>query len=106
MRINYNTYRGFLGNQFLKAGYKPQWVESGDYWIANGWHINLNDESRKLISESLSGGVGENNTIAMNTLKWTTSKVGRDLGILSDREESASLFLLIQRPEKEIVVIV
>lgn len=84
----------FLGNQFLKAGYKPQWVESGDYWIANGWYINLNDESRKLISESLSGGVGENNTIAMNTLKWTTSKVGRDLGILSDREESASLFFI------------
>ena len=84
----------FLGNQFLKAGYKPQWVESGGYWIANGWYINLNDESRKLISESLSGGVGENNTIAMNTLKWTTSKVGRDLGILSDREESASLFFI------------
>ena len=84
----------FLGNQFLKAGYKPQWVESGDYWIANGWYINLNDESRKLISESLSGGVGDNNTIAMNTLKWTTSKVGRDLGILSDREESASLFFI------------
>ena len=82
----------YQGNQFLKAGYKPQWVESGGYWIANGWYINLNDESRKLISESLSGGVGENNTIAMNTLKWTTSKVGRDLGILSDREESASLF--------------
>ena len=84
----------FLGNQFLKAGYKPQWVESGDYWIANGWYINLNDESRKLISESLSGGVRDNNTIAMNTLKWTTSKVGRDLGILSDREESASLFFI------------
>lgn len=84
----------YQGNQFLKAGYKPQWVESGGYWIANGWYINLNDESRKLISESLSGGVGENNTIAMNTLKWTTSKVGRDLGILSDREESASLFFI------------
>lgn len=84
----------YQGNQFLKAGYKPQWVESDGYWIANGWYINLNDESRKLISESLSGGVGENNTIAMNTLKWTTSKVGRDLGILSDREESASLFFI------------
>ena len=84
----------YQGNQLLKAGYKPQWVESGGYWIANGWYINLNDESRKLISESLSGGVGENNTIAMNTLKWTTSKVGRDLGILSDREESASLFFI------------
>ena len=84
----------YQGNQFLKAGYKPQWVESGGYWIANGWYINLNDESRKLISESLSGGVGENNTIAMNTLKWTTSKVGKDLGILSDREESASLFFI------------
>ncbi len=49
-------------------------MESGVIDVIN-YRLILNES--KLISESLSGGVGENNTIAMNTLKWTTSKANR-----------------------------
>ena len=87
----------FLGNKYLREGYKPEWVgsESNGYWTANNWYVNLDSEARKIISESISGGVGNNNKVALDAFKWSTSKVGRDLSRLSTgKEESASVFFV------------
>ena len=87
----------FLGNKFLKEGYKPEWVgsDTNGYWTANNWYVNLDSESRKIISESISGGVGNSNKVALDAFKWSTSKVGQDLSRLSTgKEESASVFLV------------
>ena len=87
----------FLGNKFLKEGYKPEWVgsDTNGYWTANNWYVNLDSEARKIISESISGGVGNSNKVALDAFKWSTSKVGRDLSLLSTgKEESASVFLV------------
>lgn len=87
----------FLGNKYLREGYKPEWVgsESNGYWTANNWYVNLDSEARKIISESISGGVGNSNKVALDAFKWSTSKVGRDLSLLSTgKEESASVFLV------------
>lgn len=87
----------FLGNKFLKEGYKPEWVgsDTNGYWTANNWYVNLDSESRKIISESISGGIGNDNKVAHDAFAWSTSKVGRDLSRLSaGKEESASLFFI------------
>ena len=87
----------FLGNKYLREGYKPEWVgsESNGYWTANNWYINLDSEARKIISESISGGVGNNNKVALDAFKWSTSKVGRDLsGLSAGKEDSASVFFV------------
>ena len=87
----------FLGNKFLKEGYKPEWVgsDTNGYWTANNWYVNLDSESRKIISESISGGIGNDNKVAHDAFAWSTSKVGRDLNRLSaGKEESASLFFI------------
>ena len=87
----------FLGNKFLKEGYKPEWVgsDTNGYWTANNWYVNLDSESRKIISESISGGIGNDNKVAQDAFAWSTSKVGRDLSRLSaGKEESASLFFI------------
>ncbi|WP_054748664.1 hypothetical protein [Veillonella rogosae] len=87
----------FLGNKYLREGYKPEWVgsESNGYWTANNWYVNLDSEARKIISESISGGVGNSNKVALDAFKWSTSKVGRDLSLLSTgKEESASVFFV------------
>lgn len=87
----------FLGNKYLRKGYKPEWVgsESNGYWTANNWYVNLDSEARRIISESISGGVGNSNKVALDAFKWSTSKVGRDLSLLSTgKEESASVFFV------------
>ena len=87
----------FLGNKYLREGYKPEWVgsESNGYWTANNWYVNLDSEARRIISESISGGVGNSNKVALDAFKWSTSKVGRDLSLLSTgKEESASVFFV------------
>lgn len=87
----------FLGNKYLREGYKPEWVgsESNGYWTANNWYVNLDSEARKIISESISGGVGNSNKVALDAFKLSTSKVGRDLSLLSTgKEESASVFFV------------
>lgn len=81
----------------MKEGYKPEWVgsDTNGYWTANNWYVNLDSESRKIISESISGGIGNNNKVALDAFAWSTSKVGRDLSRLSaGKEESASLFFI------------
>ena len=87
----------FLGNKYLREGYKPEWVgsESNGYWTANNWYVNLDSEARRIISESISGGVGNSNKVGLDAFKWSTSKVGRDLSLLSTgKEESASVFFV------------